>query len=357
MAKIGIITFLHNDNFGSSLQAYALQRVLREMGHACEHVDYRPDGKEKLRNLLSSGNSWKLVAEGIRKRKVRSGRSGAAEKSRAIPDFYARRMKLSPPCRNSAALKRQSAAYETLLAGSDQIWNPVWMNPAYFLCFASGAQRKLAYAASLGISRMPPERKVRKIRAWTAGFEAVSIREEEGAALLREMTGVTADVMPDPVCLLTREAWEELASPPPSDEPYLLCYFIGANPDYWKKAREEAGRRGLKVLVLPVTAESWNQGYETLDGAGPEEFLGALLGAAAVCTDSFHCLAFSALLGREYILCRRYREEDPESKNSRIDSFLRQWKAEGPDRLREKGLAWLREKTGAPEQEAPGLRT
>ena len=44
-------------------------------------------------------------------------------------------------------------------------------------------------------------------------------------------------------------------------------------------------------------------------------------------------------------------------RTNHAGGILRQWKAEGPDRLREKGLAWLREKTGAPEQEAPGLRT
>jgi len=35
MAGAGIITFLHNDNFGSALQAYALQRTVRELGVEC----------------------------------------------------------------------------------------------------------------------------------------------------------------------------------------------------------------------------------------------------------------------------------------------------------------------------------
>ena len=33
MSHVGVITFLHNDNYGSALQAYALQRVIREQGH------------------------------------------------------------------------------------------------------------------------------------------------------------------------------------------------------------------------------------------------------------------------------------------------------------------------------------
>ena len=46
MSSVGVMTFLHNDNYGSSLQAYALQQAIREMGHECEHIDYQPDKKD-----------------------------------------------------------------------------------------------------------------------------------------------------------------------------------------------------------------------------------------------------------------------------------------------------------------------
>ena len=77
MAGTGIITFLHNDNFGSALQAYALQRTVRELGYECIHLDYRPDRAEKIRNLLISGNNPKLILDGIRKREVKADQSGA----------------------------------------------------------------------------------------------------------------------------------------------------------------------------------------------------------------------------------------------------------------------------------------
>ena len=46
MARIGVMTFLHNENYGSTLQAWALQRTLRDMGHLAEHIDYRPSQME-----------------------------------------------------------------------------------------------------------------------------------------------------------------------------------------------------------------------------------------------------------------------------------------------------------------------
>ena len=157
MSRTGILTFLHNDNYGSALQAYALQRVIRELGHECEHLDYEPDRNEKIRNLLRSGNSPKLILDGLRKRSVKAGQEGARTKGAAIPAFYARRMRLSEKCGNTEQLRKAAGEYDTLVCGSDQIWNPVWLNPAYFLTFAPAGKKKIAYAASLGIRTLPPE--------------------------------------------------------------------------------------------------------------------------------------------------------------------------------------------------------
>ena len=346
MAKVGIITFLHNENYGSTLQAYALQRVIREAGHTCEHLDYRPDHTEKLKNLLESGNSPKLVLEGLRKREVRAGQAGAKTKSEAIPDFYRKQMHLTPPCANRKELSERSRDYDVLLCGSDQVWNPVWLNPAYFLTFAGKGQKKAAYAASLGISALPAKSKVRKIRRWTEDFQAISVREKEGADLMEKMTGRRPEVMPDPVCLLSAEEWEAVTGPAPEGDPYLLCYFIGTNPRYWDKVRRLNRELGLRVLVVPVTAESYEQEYEKLDGLGPEAFLGALRGASCICTDSFHGLVFGTIFGIRTELIRRYRKDDPESKNSRVDHFRRLVKDMGTEELRTQGRNWLREVLG-----------
>ena len=342
--KAGIITFLHNDNFGSSLQAYALQQTVREMGYDCVHLDYQPDRAEKIRNLLMSGNNPKLILDGIRKREVKADQSGARRKSEAIPAFYQRRMKLTAPCRNRKELKEASRDCDLLLCGSDQIWNPVWLNPAYFLTFAGKDVPKTAYDPSLGVSRLPKASKIRKIRRWTKDFRAVSVREEEGARLLKQMTGREAPILPDPVCLLSAEEWNVIAGKAPEGEPYLLCYFIGSNPMYWERVLTLQKETGLRVIVLPVTAESYISGYELLDGAGPEEFLAAVRDAACFCTDSFHGFVFGSIFGTRTEVLRRYREDDPESKNSRVDQFRRLLSEKSMDELRGTGKTWL-EKT------------
>jgi len=347
MSRIGVLTFLHNGNYGSTLQAYALQRVLREMGHDCEHIDYRPDARSKALNMLRCGNSPKLLLDGLRKREVRGSQAGMQEKYQRILGFYGRRMSLSPVCRNRADLREIAKKYDLLVCGSDQIWNPVWMNPAYFLDFAEPDKPRLAYAPSLGVTQVPGRRKQRIIRRRTALFDAVSVREEEGARVLVAITGNRPPVLPDPVCLLERSAWEKLCEPLKREKPFLLCYFIGENTAYWDRVSSLREETGLEPLVIPVTGEAYEQTrFELLDGAGPEEFLGAVQGADMICTDSFHGLAFGTIFGKKVDLIRRYREDDPESKNSRVDHFRREIRQKGLPVMRLEGLQWLKKNIG-----------
>ncbi len=348
MTDVGILTFLRNNNYGSTLQAYALQRTLREMGVDCEHVDYQPDPREKIFNLLRSGNSLRLILEGARKKSVTRDQQGDRDKREGIQAFYDRRMNLSPVCRNRNDLRQLNGRYTRFLCGSDQIWNPVWLNPAYFLDFVSPDKPKLAYAASLGVQELPSSAKARKIARLTESFSAISVREEEGARLFRQITGKTVPVMPDPVCLLTRENWLELAEHGKTDQPeestpYILCYFLGTNPAYWEQVRQQAKQTGLSVLLIPVTSESYGTGLPLLEGLSPERFVRAVSRASVLYTDSFHGLVFGTIMGIQVRLFQRESGDDPERKTSRTDHFLRLMEKQTPDDLRRQGCAWLKQ--------------
>ncbi len=316
MKKIGLMTFLHNENYGSILQAWALQETLVSLGFDAEHIDYAPSKQEKLRNLLLSGNSPRLILEGVRKRSATGRMRGGFDA------FRREHLRTSGPCRDHAALKQQAQAYDALVCGSDQIWSPVWLNPAYFLDFTD--RPRVSYAPSLGVQELPVRRKQRRIAKLLQGFAAVSVREEEGAALLQTMTGVAAEIMPDPVMLPGREAWRTLcegADVP--QERYILCYFIGDSPAYWERVKAEADRLRCGVLVIPRTEGARNSGHPLAEDVPPERWLALIAGATLLVTDSFHGAAFAAILNRNCAILRRYREDDPERKNSRIDQLLR----------------------------------
>ena len=201
---------------------------------------------------------------------------------------------------------------------------------------------------------MPNKRKARRIAGLIRSYSAVSVREYEGAKLLEPMLGRVPPVMPDPVVLQTRESWQALAKHPRRKHPYLLCYFIGDDPSYWERVARFAQKTGLRVKVIPVTENAYHQPYELADGLSPQEWLGWLDEAAYICTDSFHGATFASILQRPFSVFRRYKEDDPESKNSRIDNLMRELglDAEGEDipweqvttrlqAMRQRGLDWL----------------
>ncbi|MGN1367231.1 MAG: polysaccharide pyruvyl transferase family protein [Aristaeellaceae bacterium] len=354
MTRIGMMTFLRNDNYGSILQAWALQQTLLDLGFDAAHIDYAPSKQEKLRNLLCSGNSPRLIWEGMRKKSATGKMRGSFD------EFRASHLRTTAPCRDRADLKGAAEKFDVLLCGSDQIWSPVWLNSAYFLDFSD--KPKIAYAPSLGVKTLPKASKQRKIARLVKRFSAVSVREQEGAALLRQMAGVEAAVLPDPVMLLPRDKWQAVMDSSIPREKYILCYFIGDAPAYWETVRRVAQREQCAVWVIPRTEGARNAGYPLEEDVPPQRWLGLIGGAAHVVTDSFHGATFSAILNRPCTIVRRYREDDPESKNSRIDQLLRHLgvdSLESPDwdsvnaRLAEQAASartWL---TAAVNQAAP----
>jgi hypothetical protein len=137
------------------------------------------------------------------------------------------------------------------------------------------------------------------------------------------MAGVEPVVMPDPVMLVDKENWQSIMDKNVPQGKYVLCYFIGDNPSYWETVAAVAQREGCEVRVIPRTEEARNSGYILEEDVPPQRWLGLINGAAHVVTDSFHGATFSAILNKECTIVRRYREDDPESKNSRIDQLLR----------------------------------
>ena len=47
--KIAILTWLHNGNYGTLLQAYALQSFLKGEGYEVSNIDFKPSTIEKVK--------------------------------------------------------------------------------------------------------------------------------------------------------------------------------------------------------------------------------------------------------------------------------------------------------------------
>ena len=318
--EVGVLTFPNTNNYGAELQAFALCTAIRALGHAVELADYRNP-------TVARSETPRLPGPGELLRHPRGSLRRAAsylrlvERRRGFEGFRERCGLLGPRICTEDDLARR---YGTVVVGSDQVWNPeITGGDATFLLAGACMRgvRKVAYAASFGYEEVPP--------AWgdlcggaLRDFDALSVREDAGAAIVRAISGRYAEVVLDPTLLLMRTQWQSVGAPRPVEGPYVFAYVVAERDKTLRCAREAAGRMGVPLVVVegygggaPIVREG-----RDLLSASPEEFLALVRHAHLVVTSSFHGLALSLALGVEV----RYALSDaPANKNSRLVTLAR----------------------------------
>lgn len=184
--KLAILTWLHNGNYGSILQAYALQRYLRDRGYDVNNIDLKPTVVEKVKNLLSQHNSFTLLAEkkeAFLAKRACKDKKELVRRGERFENMLNSEFELTRSFRKFKELKELDGKYDAYICGSDQIWSPMLMCPSYFFDFISDGRKLIAYACSLGVSSIPKEKKD-KMAYLVNRFQYVSAREQSGYQLL-----------------------------------------------------------------------------------------------------------------------------------------------------------------------------
>src|SRR5699024_7280148 len=213
--------------------------------------------------------------------------------------------------------------YDFFVTGSDKVWNPNYRkgSPIDFLTFAS-PEKRIAYAPSFGISEIPKEY-IGNYKSWLSEMAHLSVREEAGARIIKDLTGRDGTVVLDPTMMLTKEKWlsiSKVASNKPVKK-YLLTYFIGhISKERMTLLNNIARKNDLEIVHLAQVKDK--KAYLS----GPSEFIDYINSASIFCTDSFHGAVFSILLDTPFIIFNR--EGTSPSMNSRIDTLLKTFKLE-----------------------------
>ena len=168
------------------------------------------------------------------------------------------------------------------------------MNP-YLLTWQKG--HKVSYASSP--SDMSDDG-LRRIARELQSFDALSCREEDGAARMGKATGREIPVVCDPTLLLDSNRWNSLVPSVPNKLKggYLLYYSLlrprGAFEEMKALVRLSV-RLGLPVVVLTPLAGNVPKDEHLVNAlaSGPAEFLSLLRGAVGVVTESYHGTLFS----------------------------------------------------------------
>lgn len=294
--KVGIITFHCSYNFGSALQAYALQRAVTSLGNECLIIDYRSRDYDQYR-LFHFGHPVAMVRDLI------SFRRNARRRS-SFQAFWNNFFCLTAETysfHDEAALSELSAKFDAFVCGSDQIWNLDCTRGVvgpFFLSFAGG-RRRIAYAPSLAHTSFRQENFDRdEVARLLSQFDCLSVREKETIPLFQPLVDKKIEVVLDPTLLFDACEYEPMLGNPPEDD-YIFVYLLRKCPDLVASARDVAKQTGKRVYYIaerPLGIEGAINCY----GVGPERFVTLIAHAGLVLTNSFHATVFSVLYRREF---------------------------------------------------------
>ena len=248
-------------------------------------------------------------------------------RDRIFSDFAESKFKLSGLYTSKAELGRKAHSYDAFVVGSDQLWLPSNISADYYtLNFVPEEVKKIAYATSFGVSQLP-HKQAEMARHFLNRLNAIFVRETSGQKLIRQLTGKEVPLVCDPTLLFTAEEWNRQAPQTRKiQENYLLCYFLGNNPEQRNFAKKLADALNCKIVQLPNLDEyiKSDEGFATypLYDVSPLDFIALIRDARFVLTDSFHCTVFSTLFEKPFFSFRRYNNDSLVSTNSRIYSLL-----------------------------------
>lgn len=340
MKKIALVTCYFQHNYGSQLQALATQMICDKLGWANETIKIdglKPEiNRAKYKYFLS--RIWDINTI---KDKMATVKKTIAQKTnpkyatqlqlrdKLFEDFANSRFNLSRDFHSKIELGVYSLNYSAFIVGSDQLWLPSNISANYYtLNFVPNGNgiKKIAYATSFGITQLPPKQ-AKLAQEFLPKLDTIMVREESGKQLVKRLIGKDVPVVCDPTLLFTEEEWAKmLPEQRRINEPYVLCYFLGNNPDQRIWTKRFAQETGCKIVQLPnldeyIKSDDNFADYSLYD-IDPLDFVALIRDAQYIMTDSFHCTIFSTLQKKQFFCFRRYQTNSAVSTNGRLDSLL-----------------------------------
>lgn len=300
------------NNYGNHLQAFALQYILKSMGHTPIGMDIRYNRYSKLykimqvakwvfdKYVLRKKNTFRkhpyLLSE-EEKRAIIAFNEKKGRRNKAFVDEY---ITLSAPLLSEKEMKQfiTDNKIDMCIVGSDQCWRNDYIPQIgpMFCSFVPDSIKKISYAASFGNEIWGyNKRETKYIRKLLNRFSAISVREESGVCLLSENVNIDSKSVLDPTLLVPVEIYKNISKKSSNTYPEntLMCYVLDMNKEKMAYIEKFAEQNNLKVQIFKPNAQN-----DELPGV--EDWLAAFRDAAFVITDSFHGTVFSILFEKPF---------------------------------------------------------
>lgn len=305
MKKITTVTFQNAYNYGATLQCYALQKKLIDMGYDVSVLNY---------NNPKIGNSYKpIFISNIRKSKKRFIKNiikslihykKRYKRAKSFRSFINNNINLTKLL-NESEIKKNIIETDYYITGSDQVWNPnitKGFDDIYTLGFNCNS-KKISYAASIGDANLVTEYSC-NYKKIIENIDCISVRENDARVELEKISDKNINVTLDPTLLLQRATWDNLLTDEANElkEKYICAYVVQPDNEYVKIVNDLSKRTGLKVMHFGVKNPGYENVRESKYTEGPIDFIKTIKNAEYVVATSFHATVFSIIYHKNFYI-------------------------------------------------------
>ncbi len=318
MSKVALMTWYKYFNYGTSLQVFALSNKIKEFGYDCEVINYKPKGKTS--DIVSLCDIIELSKKSI----LNNYSYSSDTRNNLFEKFLSSNLVETKKCNSFPELESLNDTFNAFVCGSDQIWSPLCFDTHYYLDFAVDS-KIISYAPSIGSNEIKDDVIKKEISKLVKRFNFLSVREEKGKEIIKQISGKDAKVVLDPTFLHSSTFWKKLENNEcikSINENYAVCYFLGDSKKHLRRIEDFCKKNKLVLYNIPtftnVSINKYNFPFEV----GPSEFLSLIDNASMIFTDSFHGINLSVIFNKPFYTFKRFKDKSKECQNSRIYNIL-----------------------------------
>jgi hypothetical protein len=327
--NVGIVTFHESENYGTVLQAFALQESIKALGYNSEIINYQRDSEliVKKVNFIERVIRGIVAYKGFKVVYLPRIKKYSRNKTDKFHVFRKQRLNYSlDNYKNYDDFKKTKDYYCCYVCGSDMIWSSDRSKDVsvYFLNFAI-EDKRISYAPSFGSNKISEENE-QIYTEYLKKMRFISCREKSGVDLIKKLTNRDAKLVIDPTLLVSKKKWIEIFSIDSykSQAPYVLCYlFEGMTKDLKSNVEFIKQKLNLEVRFIPMSANDFIADSKSSSrGVGPVEFVQLFKNAEFVLTNSYHGLIFSLIFNIPFYVIKRNKKGHWAQFEDRLESLL-----------------------------------
>lgn len=278
--KICISTVYKAANCGAFLQAYALKKVLEDMGHQVFHLEYSTDKEEKRSHL----------------KRDKIGKLSYLKRHFGFSYRTFRMYKKVTKCFN-VINQEDASKCDCLIIGSDELWNVTNESLLDYLNHISyNNENAFAYAIGCGDATYEDLIKHPRIVEDIKRIKKIYPRDKFSKTQIERLIGKECEIVCDPTFLVDIDKYEKVKYKKlPFD--YIMYYGYWSENQTIDNMKKYSKQNNLELCSIGIKNHRIDKNYQ----CHPLNFHRYIADSALIVTSTFHGTIFSILTHKNFV--------------------------------------------------------